>query len=439
MAEINSSSSTTKEPAAEDIVICLDNTLWMESNKSPMFKQQAEAIELYCSKKIESHPENRVGVSGLSETYLYYLVYPTRDLSKIMNAVYAARVGGYLILQKAFCYAYYIWFGDSAEYKQKRIVLFAGGGVYHTINQFEELGEQMKRGNIACDVINFGDPYMDKKKHFNRLIDIVDNNNGNCNICHVPPELSVREALSRSQIIVPRVGGSASAPTPSDSLSLQHDITKHTIEICVKAAIGAPDVLGDCPFCQWVLLTLKEKKVSYNIRYINMENKPDWFVEVNPDGIVPLIKFDDDKWVSNSDFIVEMILEKYPQPALLNPPDLVYLGSKILPKAEEFIKSKDGKYGIEQALLDELKELDRHLSKHGPYVNGGKITAVDLSLATKLYHLGVALGHFKKWTLPITLTRVHKYTKSLFKLKSFKRTKPSKNHIIAGWEAKVNP
>ncbi|PWA73171.1 dehydroascorbate reductase 2 [Artemisia annua] len=431
-----SSSSTAKEP--EDIMICLDNSWWMESNKSPMFKEQAEAIELYCSKKINSHPENTVGVAGMSEANLYCLVFPTRNLSQIMNAIYVARIGGYLDLKRAVSYAYSIWFGNLDRDKQKRIVVFAGGVVYHRIHHIEILGEAMKRRNLACDVINFGDQFMGKKKLLNRLIDIVDNNNGNCNICHVPPELSVCEALSRSQIIIPRVGGSAPSP-PSASLPLQHDRAKQTIEICVKAATGAPDVLGECPFCQRVLLTLELKKLPYITHLINMENKPEWFVEVNLDGIVPLIKFDDEKWVSNSDVIVDLINEKYPKPALRTPPECASLGLKILPKVGEFIKSKGEKYGIEQALFDELEELDKHLLKHGPYVNGRKKTAVDLSLAPKLYHLEVALGHFKKWTVPETLTHVHMYTKSLYNSKSFKKTKPSEYHVIAGWEAKVNP
>ena len=45
----------------------------------------------------------------------------------------------------------------------------------------------------------------------------------------------------------------------------------------------------------------------------------------------------------------------------------------------------------------------------GPYIAGEKITSVDLSLAPKLYHLDVALGHFKKWTVPASLTHFHKY------------------------------
>lgn len=47
----------------------------------------------------------------------------------------------------------------------------------------------------------------------------------------------------------------------------------------------------------------------------------------------------------------------------------------------------------------------------GPYVNGGNICAVDLSLAPKLYHLVVTLGHFKGWNVPESLTHLHNYMK----------------------------
>ncbi|KAI3517304.1 hypothetical protein L1887_16518 [Cichorium endivia] len=209
------------------------------------------------------------------------------------------------------------------------------------------------------------------------------------------------------------------------------------IEICCKAAAGAPEILGDCPFCQRVLLTLEEKKVAYTTHLINLDSKPEWFLQVNPDGKVPLIKFDD-KWISDSDVIVGLIEEKFPEPSLSSPPEFASVGSKIFPKFVTFLKSKDANDGTEQALLDELKSLDEHLKNHGPYVNGEKITAVDLSLAPKLYHLEVALGHFKKWTVPESFTHVHNYTKSLFGRESFEKTKAAKEYVIAGWAPKVN-
>ncbi|KAL8218193.1 hypothetical protein R6Q57_021566 [Mikania cordata] len=122
------------------------------------------------------------------------------------------------------------------------------------------------------------------------------------------------------------------------------------IEICVKAATGAPDVLGDCPFCQRVLLTLEEKQVPYKTHLVNLDSKPEWFLEVNHDGKVPSIKFDD-KWVSDSDVIVGLIEEKYPEPCLSTPPELTSVGSKIFPNFEGFLKSKDENDGLNKLWL----------------------------------------------------------------------------------------
>lgn len=209
------------------------------------------------------------------------------------------------------------------------------------------------------------------------------------------------------------------------------------IEVCVKAAAGAPHVLGDCPFSQRVLVTLEEKKVPYQMHLIDVNNKPKWFLEVNPEGKVPVIKLND-KWVADSDVIVGLLEEKYPDPSLSPDPEFASVGSKIFSAFVTFLKSKDTNDGTEQALLDELKALDDHLKSHDPYICGDKITAVDLSLAPKLYHLEIALGHFKGWSVPESLTHVHKYMKSLFLRESFEKTKAAKEHVVAGWAPKVN-
>ncbi|KAK3028805.1 hypothetical protein RJ639_038632 [Escallonia herrerae] len=210
------------------------------------------------------------------------------------------------------------------------------------------------------------------------------------------------------------------------------------VEICVKAASGAPDVLGDCPFCQRVLLTLEEKKVPYKMHLIDLSNKPKWFLE-STEGKVPVFKFEgDDKWTGDSDVIVGLIEEKYPDPSLSPPLEFASVGSKVFSSFVMFLKSKDPNDGTEQDLLNELKALDEHLKAHGPYVGGVKITAVDLSLVPKLFHLEVALGHFKGWTVPESLTHVHNYTKLLFSRESFVKTAAAKEYVIAGWAPKVN-
>ncbi|KAJ4788273.1 Glutathione S-transferase family protein [Rhynchospora pubera] len=115
------------------------------------------------------------------------------------------------------------------------------------------------------------------------------------------------------------------------------------------------------------------------------------FLEISPDGKVPVHKDGDDKWVPDSDVIVQIIEEKYPEPSLVTP-EYFNVGSKILPRFVNFLKSKDPTDGAEQALLDELRFFDDHIKEYGPYVNGDHISAVDLSIAPKLYHMEVALS-----------------------------------------------
>ncbi|MCL7046412.1 hypothetical protein MKW94_012785 [Papaver nudicaule] len=169
--------------------------------------------------------------------------------------------------------------------------------------------------------------------------------------------------------------------------------------VCVKAAVGAPYLLGDCPFCQRILLNLEEKEVPYQMHLIDTANKPHWFLDVNPEGKLPLVKFDD-KWVPDSDVIAQTLEAKYPRPSLVPRSEYASVGSKIFGCFVTFLKSKDATDGSEQALITELSALDEHLIYHGPFANGQDVSAVDCDLAPKLYHLEVALGHFKSWSVP---------------------------------------
>ncbi|KAF5729569.1 Glutathione S-transferase DHAR2 -like protein [Tripterygium wilfordii] len=209
------------------------------------------------------------------------------------------------------------------------------------------------------------------------------------------------------------------------------------LEICVKAAAGAPDVLGDCPFCQRVLLTLEEKKIPYKKHLVNLSDKPQWFLDISPEGKVPVLKVDD-KWVADSDVIVGILEEKYPEPSLKTPPEFASVGSKIFGAFIKLLKSKDPSDGSEQALVDELKALDEHLKAHGPFIAGENITSADLSLGPKLYHLEIALGHFKKWSIPESPTHVHNYIELIFSWESFVKTKAAKEDVVAGWAPKFN-
>ncbi|KAL6223544.1 hypothetical protein ACLB2K_006929 [Fragaria x ananassa] len=160
------------------------------------------------------------------------------------------------------------------------------------------------------------------------------------------------------------------------------------------------------------------------------------FLKINPDGKVPLVNLDD-KWIADSDIITQILEDKYPESPLTTPPDKASVGSKIFSTFIGFLKSKDPKDGTEQALINELSTFNDYLKLNGPFVNGDQVSSIDLSLAPKLYHMEIALGHYKSWSVPDSLPFLKSYIKSIFSRDSFTKTSALKEDVIAGWRPKV--
>ena len=48
-----------------------------------------------------------------------------------------------------------------------------------------------------------------------------------------------------------------------------------------------------CPFVQRSVITMIEKGQEFDITYIDLANKPEWFLKISPFGKVPVLKVDD--------------------------------------------------------------------------------------------------------------------------------------------------
>lgn len=168
------------------------------------------------------------------------------------------------------------------------------------------------------------------------------------------------------------------------------------------------------------------------MKLVDLTNKPDWFTKMNPEGKVPVMKFDE-KWVPDSDVIAKSLEERYPDPPLATLPEKSSVGSKVFPAFVGFLKSKDPSDGKEQELLNELSSFNDNLKENGPLINGEKISAADLSLGPKLYHMEIALGHYKNWSVPDSLPYVKSYMKNIFSRDSFQKTIASYEDVVAGW------
>jgi glutathione S-transferase len=67
-----------------------------------------------------------------------------------------------------------------------------------------------------------------------------------------------------------------------------------------------------CPFVQRVAALLEAKNLSYEIEFISLQDKPQWFLDISPNGQVPVLITDGGQALFESDAIVEYLEEAYP-------------------------------------------------------------------------------------------------------------------------------
>ena len=67
-----------------------------------------------------------------------------------------------------------------------------------------------------------------------------------------------------------------------------------------------------CPFVQRVTALLEAKNIDYELEFVSLSDKPRWFLDISPNGQVPVLITDRGKALFESDAIVEYIEEAYP-------------------------------------------------------------------------------------------------------------------------------
>jgi glutathione S-transferase len=74
-----------------------------------------------------------------------------------------------------------------------------------------------------------------------------------------------------------------------------------------------------CPYVQRAVIALTEKRVSFDRIYVDLDNKPDWFLAISPLGKVPLLRVGEDV-IFESAVILEYLEETQANPLLPGDP-----------------------------------------------------------------------------------------------------------------------
>ncbi|XP_008843928.1 glutathione S-transferase omega-1 [Nannospalax galili] len=136
-----------------------------------------------------------------------------------------------------------------------------------------------------------------------------------------------------------------------------------------------------CPFALRTLLVLKAKGIRHEVININLKNKPEWFFEKNPLGLVPVLENSQGHLVCESVITCEYLDEVYPEKKLL-PSDpyekacqkmIFELFSKVPTLMARLfgVQNKEERSGIKEELQKEFSKLEEVLTKKKTTFFGG--------------------------------------------------------------------
>src|SRR6267154_6280000 len=64
-----------------------------------------------------------------------------------------------------------------------------------------------------------------------------------------------------------------------------------------------------CPWVQRAAIVLREKKIEFEFRHIESDNRPDWFLAISPHRKVPVLRVDESVSLFESNAIAEYLDE----------------------------------------------------------------------------------------------------------------------------------
>jgi glutathione S-transferase len=159
-----------------------------------------------------------------------------------------------------------------------------------------------------------------------------------------------------------------------------------------------------CPYVERSRIVLLEKGLAHDVAFIDLRNKPDWFLRISPMGKVPVLLVDD-RPIFESTVINELIEELYPAPRLMPTAPLdradarawiVFANDTLMPlgmKAQMALSPASiGPLGvILEPLQAALAKVEAELLRRGgPFFLGREFSLVDAAYAPFLRRLRAA-------------------------------------------------
>jgi len=210
-----------------------------------------------------------------------------------------------------------------------------------------------------------------------------------------------------------------------------------TPTLYVKQAQDGSAGLGDCPFSHKAHMALKLRKIPFTCEYINLQDKPSWYLELNEKGSVPTLKGEQGTLITDSDDIVSWCDGRGEGATLLfdGQEEAGGLAVAVWKAFATIMKNKDEaeEKALEANLRKAVGDLDSYISSRNTrFLLGDSPSAVDCKAGPFLLHSSVALPHYKGIDPFQGSPAVKGYFANLQELEAFRETSYGDSVIIAG-------
>jgi len=132
-------------------MICVDNSEWMRNGDYSPSRMEAiqDAANLISNAKMQSNPENTVGIMSLAGRNPELLVSPTDDMGKIMTSIHEMKIAGSINFADGVQVAYLALKHRRNKHGGQRVVLFVGSPVTDDSKVLKKVAGNLKKNNVS--------------------------------------------------------------------------------------------------------------------------------------------------------------------------------------------------------------------------------------------------------------------------------------------------
>jgi 26S proteasome regulatory subunit N10 len=178
----------------EATMMIIDNSEYMRNGdyQPTRFSAQSDAVNTVFQTKIDSNPENTVGIMTMAGKGPEVLVTHTKEIGQILSALHAtsSRISGSIDIPTALSIAQLALKHRENKNLRQRIIVFVASpleGPGADEKNMVKLAKKLKKNNVAVDVVAYGDGIEEGERNVLKAFVDSASSGDNSHLVSIPP------------------------------------------------------------------------------------------------------------------------------------------------------------------------------------------------------------------------------------------------------------